>query len=321
MNNDPNPTIQPTLTETENPIRSEPLNDANFGNLSKQRGPFFEFWRTFRKNKLAIIAAFILGIIIIIAIGAPLLATHNPTIIPERTELVKLPPSTKFPLGTDDLGRDLYSRIIFGARISLIVGFLTALCSVIIGTVYGAISGYYGKRLDSLMMRFVDILLSLPTMFLLIIFAAFIRPNAIGIALIISSTSWMYIARLVRGEFLHLKEQEFIEAARVLGFSNLRIIFNHVLPNVTGPIIVNATLMVAYSIIYESTLSFLGLGVQFPQFSWGSMLTNAQDIILLQEAPWIAIFPGLAIFITVLCFNFFGDGLRDALDPKLKSIK
>ncbi|MCL6590744.1 MAG: ABC transporter permease [Firmicutes bacterium] len=300
-----------------------PLNQdlANFGNLQVRSGVFYEFWRAFQKNKLAVTASIVLIIIIFAAVAAPLFTPYNPGWIVLDNTAQKLPPSPQHFLGTDDMGRDIFSRILFGARVSLTVGFVTALLSVLIGILYGSVSGYYGGRLDQLMMRFVDIMLSLPTMFLLIIFAAFIKPNPLGIALIISCTSWMSISRLVRGEFLRLKEQEFVEAAKVLGFSNVRIIFNHILPNITAPIIVNATLMVAYSILYESTLSFLGLGVQPPQFSWGSMLTNAQDMILLKEAPWIAIFPGLAIFVTVLCFNFFGDGLRDALDPKLKNVK
>lgn len=293
---------------------------AKFSNLQASAGLLSEFLRAFRKNRLAVYASYMLMIIILAAIFAPILATHSPTKIDLARELQKLPPSAAHFLGTDDMGRDVWSRMLFGARISLIVGFMTMVISVSVGAAYGAISGYYGGRIDNVMMRFVDILLSLPTLFLLIILAAFVKPNAFGIALIIGFTSWMRVARLVRGQFLSLKEQEFVEAARALGYSNLRIIFRHILPNVTAPIIVNATLMVASAILYESTLSFLGLGVQPPQFSWGSMLTNAQDLILLKEAPWTAFFPGLAIFITVLCFNFFGDGLRDALDPKLKNV-
>jgi peptide/nickel transport system permease protein len=294
---------------------------TQFGNLAPQAGKFFVIWRAFRKNKLALAASFLLLIIILVAFVAPLLATHDPAKIDLSPQLQKLPPSSAHFMGTDDMGRDLWSRIIYGSRVSLIIAFLTSIFSVLIGVIYGAFSGYYGGRLDMALMRFVDIMLSLPTMFLLIIFAAFVRLNAVGIAIVISATSWMSIARIVRGEFLRFKEREFVEAARSMGFSNARIIFRHIMPNVTAPVIVNATLMVAYSILTESTLSFLGLGVQPPQFSWGSMLTNAQDLVLLQDAPWVAIFPGLAIFITVLCFNFFGDGLRDALDPKLKNIK
>ena len=290
-------------------------------NLQAHSGLLYEFWRSFRKNKLAVGASIILIIIMLTAAAAPLLATHDPFNIQLSKEFLKLPPSANYYLGTDHLGRDVWSRMLFGARISLMVGFLTMLISVAVGSVYGAISGYYGGRIDSLMMRAVDILLSLPGLFLLIILAAFIKPNFFGIAVIIGMTSWMRVARLVRGQILSLKEQEFVEAARSLGYSNSRIIFVHVLPNVTAPIIVNATLLVAYAILMESALSYLGLGVQPPQFSWGSMLNASQDIILLRDAPWMTFFPGLAIFITVLCFNFFGDGLRDALDPKLKNIK
>lgn len=290
-------------------------------NLQVRSGLIYEFWRAFRKNKLAVGASIVLIIIILMAVAAPLLATHNPFLISLGKEYAKLRPSVNHYFGTDHMGRDIWSRMLFGARISLMVGFLTMLISVTLGSVYGAVSGYYGGRVDSAMMRTVDILLSLPSFFLLIIVAAFEKPNFFGIAVIIGLTSWMRVARLVRGQFLSLKEQEFVEAARSLGYSNSRIIFVHILPNVTAPIIVNATLLVASAILMESALSFLGLGVQPPQFSWGSMLNASRDIILLRQAPWMTFFPGLAIFITVLCFNFFGDGLRDALDPKLKNIK
>jgi peptide/nickel transport system permease protein len=292
-----------------------------YENLPPPDGGFQMFWRVFSQNKLAVAAGFFLFLMILAAVFAPRLATENPIRIDLSLDRCKLPPSPDHPLGTDDLGRDVWSRMIYGARVSLIVAFLTTFFSVGFGSVYGSLSGFYGGRPDLLMMRFVDIVLSLPTLFLLIIFAAFIRLNAVGIALIISLTSWMSIARIVRGEFLRYKELEFVAAAHAMGFSNPRIIFRHILPNVSAPIIVNATLMVAYSILTESTLSFLGLGVQPPQFSWGSMLTNAQDLVVLKEAPWIAFFPGIAIFTTVLCFNFLGDGLRDALDPQLKNMK
>lgn len=278
-------------------------------------------WRIFAKNKPAVAAAVILLGIILGAFAAPLMTTCNPGQIDLAPQMQKLPPSAAHLLGTDDMGRDLWSRILFGSRVSLLVGVLTTFFSVLVGVVYGACSGFYGGRIDMVLMRLVDIVLSLPTMFLLIIFAAFVRLNTVGIALVISSTSWMGIARIVRGEFLRYKELEFVEAARAMGFSHLRIIFRHIVPNVAAPVIVNATLMVAYAILTESTLSFLGLGVQAPRFSWGSMLTAAQDLALLEDAPWMALFPGLAIFITVLGCNFFGDGLRDALDPKLKNVE
>ncbi|MDW7651114.1 MAG: ABC transporter permease [Bacillota bacterium] len=312
-------TSMPSTRQITEPQPEE--QSALYGNLQQRSGLLYEFWRAFRKNKLAVTSSIILILIFLIAVMAPFLATHNPELISLSRDAIKQAPSADHLLGTDHLGRDIWSRMLFGARISLLVGFLTMAISVTFGSVYGAISGYYGGRLDTVMMRTVDILLSLPTLFLLIILAAFVKPNFLGIVVIIGLTSWMRVARLVRGQFLSLKEQEFVEASRALGYSNSRIIFVHILPNVTAPIIVNATLMVAYAILIESVLSFLGFGLQPPQFSWGSMLNAAQDIILLRDAPWTAFFPGLAIFITVLCFNFFGDGLRDALDPKLKNIK
>lgn len=283
-------------------------------------GILCEFWRTFRKNKLAVLAGGILLLIFLLAIFAPLLATHNPAFIRLDRDYIRLPPTASNLLGTDNLGRDIWSRILFAARISLLVGFITMLITLIIGVAYGAVSGYYGGKLDFLMMRGVDIFLSLPSIFLVIILAAFFKPNFFGMAAIIGLTSWMRVARLVRGQFLSLKEEEFVIAARALGYSNGRIIFVHLLPNVRALIIVNATLLVAHAVLLESALSFLGFGVQPPQFSWGSMLSAAQSIVFLKEAPWAVFSPGAAIFITVLCFNFFGEGLRDALDPKLKNI-
>lgn len=289
--------------------------------LPEHTGLWAGFWRSFRKNKLGLVGLAVLVVILFLAVFAPLLATADPVRQNLAAGSQKLPPSFQHFFGTDDLGRDIWSRVLYGGRISLVVGFLTMVFSVVIGSLYGAVSGFYGGRVDQIMMRFVDIILSIPTLFLLIILAAFVRPNPTGIALIIGLTSWMSIARLVRAEFLHLKSQEFVEAARVLGCSEPWVIIRHILPNVTAPIIVNATLMVASAILYESTLSFLGLGVSPPEFSWGSMLTDAQNIILLEKAPWTAFFPGLAIFLTVLAFSFVGDALRDALDPKLKNVK
>lgn len=310
-----------SMPSTPQSIGSQPDDRvALYVNLQHSSGRLHDFWRAFRKNRLAAAAGVFLFFICFMALMAPLLATHNPTLIHLSRDAIKVPPSPQHLMGTDHLGRDLWSRMLFGARASLMVGFLTMIISVAFGSAYGAVSGYYGGRLDAVMMRSVDIFLSIPTLFLLILLAAFVSPGFLGIAVIIGLTSWMRVARLVRGQFLSLKEQEFVEASRALGYSNSRIIFVHILPNVTAPIIVNATLMVSYAILIESVLSFLGFGGQAGQFSWGSMLNAAQDMILLRDAPWVAFFPGVAIFITVLCFNLFGDGLRDALDPKLKNI-
>ncbi len=283
-------------------------------------GLLYDFLRAFHKNKLAALAGGILVVFFFLAIFAPVFATHNPTHIRLDQDQIKLPPAAAHFFGTDNLGRDIWSRMLFGARISLLVGLLTMLITVIVGVAYGAVSGYYGGKLDFMMMRFVDILLSLPTIFLVIIIAAFFKPDFFGIAVTIGMTSWMRTARLVRGQFLSLKQEEFVTAARALGYSHSRIIFVHLLPNVRALIIVNATLLIAHAVLLESALSFLGFGVQPPQFSWGSMLSASQYIVLLGETPWVAFFPGLAIFITVLCFNYFGEGLRDAWDPKLKNI-
>ncbi|HHW14892.1 MAG TPA: ABC transporter permease, partial [Firmicutes bacterium] len=203
-----------------------------------------------------------------------------------------------------------------GARVSILVGLVSEAISTAIGITVGAIAGYYGGIVDNLLMRFVDVMLSFPTLFLLIILAAYFKTTVLGVMIIIGLTGWMSVARLVRGEFLSLKEKEFTEAARALGVRDARIMFRHILPNAMAPVIVASTLGVGYSIIYESSLSFLGVGIQPPAASWGNMLTNAQDYIW--NAPWLAIWPGFMIFITVLAFNFVGDGLRDALDPRLK---
>lgn len=270
------------------------------------------------RNKTAVAASVVLMLIVLFALLAPLLATHDPGQIRLAAEFIKQPPSVRHILGTDHLGRDLWSRMLFGARISLTVGFLTMLISVLFGTAYGAVSGYYGGTVDTIMMRVTDILLALPVLFFLIILAAVMEPGIYGIVAVIGLTGWMRVARLVRGEFLTLRELEFVEAARSLGYSNSRIIIMHMLPNTRAAIIVNATLTVAYAILTESALGFLGFGVQPPQFSWGSMLHAAQDIVLLREAPWNAFFPGLAIFVTILSLHFLGDGLRDSLDPKCR---
>ncbi len=294
------------------------LKDINRSDVRKPVS--LSVFRLVLAQKPAMAAASIaLAVLVLTIVLAPCLATHDPEKIILAGEYQKLPPSMANFFGTDTLGRDIWSRILIGGRVSLTVGGLTMLISLSLGTVYGAVAGYYGGSLDAVMMRLVDVLLSLPTIFLLIILAVFLKPGAAGIALIIGLTSWMRVSRLVRGQFLVLKEREFVTAARALGYSNLRIIFRHILPNLKSIIIVNATLMVANAIITESTLSFLGLGIQPPHFSWGTMLYNAQNLSLLKQAPWIAFFPGFFIFATVLSLHYCGDGLRDLWDTRLKN--
>ncbi|MBI5252921.1 MAG: ABC transporter permease [Euryarchaeota archaeon] len=229
------------------------------------------------------------------------------------------PPSLEHPFGTDDLGRDVLSRVVYAARISLSVGFVAVAIALCIGIAIGSVSGYYGGMVDQVAMRIVDIWMSIPGMVLLIAMVAVFGPGLFKVMVLIGILSWAGTARIVRGQFLSLREQVFVEAAKAAGASDARIIFRHVLPNAMAPIIVDATLFLAGAILLEAGLSFLGLGVQPPTASWGNMLTDGQKY--LNTAWWIAVFPGIAIFLTVLSFNFIGDGLRDALDPRLRGVR
>lgn len=279
-------------------------------------------WQRFKRHRMAL-AGFV--VVLALALGsafAPLLRDYDPYATSFRTRYEA--PSVEFPMGTDDLGRDVLTRILYAGRISLSIGVLAMSLGVVIGTLVGAAAGFYGGRIDNLLMRTVDLMLSLPSLFVLIIMTLLLRSvnspllQAAGgvpaIIIVIGLLSWMPVARLVRGSFLSLKEQEFVDAAHASGASNLRIMFRHILPNAVSPIIVASTLRVASSIITESGLSFLGFGVQPPTPTWGNMLRNAQDEML-KGHLWMAFFPGLMIFITVIAINYIGDGLRDALDP------
>ncbi len=272
------------------------------------------FFRKFTRNKLAVFGAIVLAIIILSAILAPLIAPYNPGSTDLANKLA--PPSSENWLGTDRFGRDIFTRLLFGGRISLLVGFGSVAGALLIGTTIGAIAGYYGGMIDSVLMRFVDVIISIPTIFLLITIVTIFQPSVDKLILIFAITSWTTTARMVRGEFLSLRTREFVLASRTIGTSPVKIIFSHILPNAMGPIVVTATLLVGTVILSEAALSYLGLGVQPPTPSWGNMLEDAQNFTVLLKAPWYAAFPGLMILITVLCFNFVGDGLRDALDPK-----
>jgi len=271
------------------------------------------FWRRFRKNRLAIFGALIILSLALVAVIAPLIAPFNPN---HQDILHRLePPSRKHPLGTDDLGRDLLSRIIYGTRVSLLVGFVAVGIAIIIGSLLGLLSGYFGGWLDALIMRFVDIMLCFPTFFLILMVIAFLEPNIWNVMAVIGLTGWPGLTRLVRGECLSVREREFVQAAKVLGLSNIRVMFVHLLPNVIAPILVTATLGIGGAILTESALSFLGLGVQPPTPSWGNILTAGKDYITM--AWWLSLYPGLAILITVLAYNLLGEGLRDVLDPRI----
>jgi peptide/nickel transport system permease protein len=224
------------------------------------------------------------------------------------------PPSRARPFGTDNLGRDYLARSLYGGRISLGVGFVAMIIAVVLGTTVGASAGYFGGAVDGLLMRLVDLIISLPLFFMILIAQMVLRPSILNVMFIIGLTSWMGVSRIVRGEVIAQRSRDYVTAARALGNGASRIILRHVLPNVVGPITVVATLNVASAILVESALSFLGLGVQPPQASWGSMVSGAQTRMFL--APWVAIFPGVLLSLTVVSFNFIGDGLRDALDPR-----
>ncbi len=272
------------------------------------------FWNRFKKNKLALAGGILVFALFAIAIFAPLIAPYNPDKIDMENVLVS--PSMHHIFGTDDLGRDVLSRMLYGTRISLSIGFVAIFIATLIGIILGSLSGYYGKKVDVLIMRLVDIMLSVPTFFLLLTVLALVGPSIWIIMLIIGLTGWMSIARLVRAEFLTLKNRDFVLSARSIGASDLRIIFKHILPNAMGPVYVSFILGVAGAILMESGLSFLGFGVQPPTPSWGNILTTGREYI--EVAWWLILFPGLAILITTLSYYILGEGIRQALDPKLK---
>lgn len=272
------------------------------------------FWHRFKKNRLAVIGGIIVLMLFTIAVLAPFIAPYNPDAI--NVKHVLEPPSLAHPFGTDDLGRDILSRVIYGSRISLAVGFVAVGIATLIGIILGALSGYYGGWTDTIVMRFVDIMLAIPTFFLILAVIAMLEPSIWNIMIVIGVTSWMGVSRLVRAEFLSLKEREFVLAARALGASDFRIIFKHILPNAMSPVLISAVLGIAGAVLVESALSFLGIGVQPPTASWGNILTIGKDNI--EIAWWISVFPGLAIFVTVLAYNLLGEGVRDSIDPRLK---
>jgi peptide/nickel transport system permease protein len=270
---------------------------------------------TFKKalsNPLALAGFIIILTIFLLAMLAPLISPFDPDEI--NVKAILLAPSLEHWMGTDGLGRDVLSRMLHGGRISLLVGLVAVGISTLIGIVLGALAGYYRGWVDTTIMRLVDIMLSIPSFFLILAVIAFLTPSIINIMIVIGLTSWMGVTRLVRAEFLSLSEREFVQASRTLGAKDARLIFTHLLPNSLTPIIVSAVLGVASAVLLESGLSFLGLGVQAPQSSWGNILTDGKEYI--QFAWWLSLYPGMAILITVLGYNLLGEGLRDALDPR-----
>ena len=262
-----------------------------------------------RVSTLTIFGAIVVGSLTIVAIFAPHIAPYDPTEINITDAL--LSPSSEHIFGTDQLGRDVFSRMVYGARISLTIGFVAVGIAIFIGLIIGSIAGYYGGKIDSILMRFVDIMLCFPSFFLILTLIALLEPNIMIIMIVIGVTGWMGTARLIRAEILSLKEREFIQASRVLGASDARIIIKHLIPNGIGPVMVNAILGIAAAILIESGLSFLGIGVQPPTPSWGNILIEGKAT--LGVCWWLMVFPGLAIFITVLGYNLLGEGLRESL--------
>ena len=272
-------------------------------------------WRRFRRHKLAVVSACLLAVLLVTVIFAPWVAPFHPYDINIETGIFK-PPSAQHWLGTDSVARDVWSRLIHGGRISILVGVTAITISLIVGTLIGGISGYYGGIVDSVLMRITDVFLSLPTLIIVLASVALLGPSIRNLILIIGFLGWATIARLVRGQFLSLREKEYVMAAHCIGARDHRIMLRHLLPNLVGPLTVAATFGVAEAILLEAALSYLGLGVQVPTPSWGNMLEGAKTVSVLKSMPWIWIPPGFMIAITVLSINIMGDGLRDALDPR-----
>jgi len=270
-------------------------------------------WYRFKRHKMAMLSLGIILVLYFIAIIAPFIAPYDHMEVHVGPGFN--PPSWEYPAGTDRLGRDLFSRILMGSRVSLSVGFVAAGLAILIGTLVGAIAGYFRGYIDEILMRICEIIMAVPQFFLLLTVVAIFDRSMLNIMLVIGLTTWPSAARLVRGQFLSLREMDYVEAARAIGAKKSRIVIGHILPNVMAPIIVSTTLRVGGAILTESALSFIGLGITDPP-SWGSLMETGRHVLLV--APWVTLVPGVLVFITVLAYNFVGDGLRDALDPKLK---
>lgn len=283
--------------------------------LEKTTGPWREAWVGFRKSKVAVVGAVIVIFFILLALFGPLVTKEgiNEQLLTDRLQ----PPSSEYWFGTDDFGRDIFSRIIHGARISLSVGFFSVVGSIVVGSFLGIIAGYYGRWVDTIISRIFDIMLAFPSILLAIAIVSVLGPSLRNALIAIAIINVPNFGRLIRSKVLSIKEDEYITAAKAIGMKDFRILFSHILPNSMAPVIVQGTLAVATAILEAAALGFLGLGAEAPYPEWGKMLADSKDY--LQDAPWTMIFPGLAIMLTVLGFNLMGDGLRDALDPKMKS--
>jgi peptide/nickel transport system permease protein len=273
--------------------------------------------QSFRKNRMAMMGLGVMIFLYVVTLLTPLIAPFDPSAQGDIVATRYLGPSLVNLMGTDRFGRDIFTRVLYGAQISLSIGFIAMGIGVTIGTLVGAIGGYFGGIVDTILMRFTDMMLAFPRLILLIVIIAMFEPSIFMVVAVLGLTGWMGIARIVRSEVLSIREREFVQAARALGMSDVRIVLRHVIPNALAPVIVFATLLIGNTILVEAGLSFLGLGVQAPTPSWGNMISEGRDALL--TAWWIATFPGLAIVFTVVAFNLLGDGLRDALDPRLRT--
>lgn len=300
------------LTKEIKPLQ-HPNDPEELSDFGEETSYFRLIIKRFLKHKLAVTGLFVMAILVLVALFAPLIAPKDPYTIYES---FGASPSTEHWLGTDQVGRDVFSRLIYASRVSLLVGVGAVLIYSIIGTILGAISAYFGKWVDMLFMRITDVFMSFPQLVVILVVVSILGPSLLNIILILGFLGWPSVARLARGSVLSIKEVDYIKSGVVLGLSTKRILFNHVLPNTIAPLLVHATFGIAAAIVIEASLSFLGMGVQPPIASWGNMLTDAQSITVLSSQPWLWIPPGMMIIIAVLSINFIGDGLRDALDPK-----
>lgn len=271
-------------------------------------------WSRFTRDRVAVAALGMIGLMVVMAVVAPLIATDPTTI---DLDAIKNPPTLGHPLGTDSAGRDVWARLVYGARVSMSVGIVAVGIATAIGTVVGLVAGYLGGKADNVLMRFTELVQTFPLFFAVVILVALVGPNLLNVMLVIGFISWPGLARLVRGQVLSIRQQQFVESARAIGAGGTRIVFRHVLPGVLPYLAVYGTLALAQAILTEASLSFLGLGVQVPTPSWGGMMNSAQALTVLESQPWLWIPPGLAIALTVLCANYAGDGLRDAFDPRM----
>lgn len=289
---------------------------SNTNTSNKKRSQWVEVWRRLKRNKMAVLGLIILIILVLLAVFADVIANYDNVVIKQNLAHRLQGPSAAHWLGTDEFGRDIFARLVHGTRVSLQVGIVAVGISIVIGGILGAVAGYYGGKLDNTIMRIMDIFLAVPSILLAIAIVSALGPSIINLMLAISISSVPSYARIVRASVLSIRDQEFIEAAKAIGASNIRIIFRHIIPNSLAPVIVQATLGVASAILSTAGLSFIGLGIQPPAPEWGSMLSGGRQY--LRYAWWVTTFPGVAIMITILSLNLLGDGLRDALDPRLK---